>query len=145
MNYFLTPEAKNSYTELTHARPTDAGLDLRCVEPVTIPAGGFELVPTGLHLEIPDGYFGLVRDRSSVALKGGVCVAGVIDSSYRGEIKVAMHNLGKQALTFAAGDRFAQMIVIPHLVISKLQSVGTVEELSSSERGQGGFGSTGSR
>ena len=143
MRYFLTPEAVNSYSELSHARPTDAGLDLRCVEPVSILAGGFELVPTGLHLEIPEGYFGLVRDRSSVALKGGVCVAGVIDSSYRGEIKVAMHNLGKEPLKFAAGDRFAQMIVLPHFAITKLSHVSTIDGLSSTERGSGGFGSTG--
>jgi dUTP pyrophosphatase len=143
MKYFLSPEAKAAYMELTHKRPTDAGLDLRCVGPVTIPSGGFELVPTGLHVEIPEGYFGLVRDRSSVALKGGVCVAGVIDSSYRGEIKVAMHNLGKLPLEFAAGERFAQMILIPHFAIGELALVASVDELSSTDRGSGGFGSTG--
>lgn len=143
MRYFLSPEARDAYAELTHKRITDAGLDLRCVEPTTIFAGGFELVSTGLHVEIPEGFFGLVRDRSSVALRGGVCVAGVIDSSYRGEIKVAMHNLGKDPLKFEPGERFAQMILIPHYAIENLSRVDSVEDLTSTERGSGGFGSTG--
>lgn len=143
LKYYLNEKAKVAGLALKVPRQMDAGFDLPSLEDVTIPAGGFALLSTGVHLGIPEGWVGLIRDRSSMALKGGACTAGVIDASYRGEVKIAMHNLGKEALVLKTGDRIAQCVVIPHLVGSESQEVSTEVELGNTERGTGGFGSTG--
>ena len=121
-----------------------AGADLCAFldAPLTIPAGKFAMVPTGLFFEIPEGYEVQVRPRSGLAAKNGVTVLntpGTIDSDYRGEIKVILINLGENDFTINSGDRIAQMVVAP----VTQASFTTVESLSETERGTGGFGSTG--
>lgn len=121
-----------------------AGADLCALldSPLIIPAGKFAMVPTGLFFEIPEGYEVQVRPRSGLAAKNGVTVLntpGTIDSDYRGEIKVILINLGTSDFTINSGDRIAQMIVAP---VTQAQFEIT-KSLSETERGAGGFGSTG--
>jgi dUTP pyrophosphatase len=121
-------------------RAGDAGLDLYSVEEVLLNPGEWKAVPTGVAVEIPEGYFGLIKDRSGLALKHAVhCLAGVVDENYRGEIKVVLINLGDKPVRLEKGSRVAQMVLVPYL---KTQVV-EVEELSHTERGRQGFGSTG--
>jgi dUTP pyrophosphatase len=139
--YWLSPDA--SGLELRVPRDQDAGFDLPALEEVVIPAGKGALVRTGVHMAIPVGWVGLLRDRSSMALRGALVLAGVIDSSYRGEVKVAMHNLSKEPLRLARGERIAQCVVVPHLSGTNSIQCQRLEQLGSTERGAGGFGSTG--
>ncbi|HQH26171.1 MAG TPA: dUTP diphosphatase [Oligoflexia bacterium] len=143
LRYYRNGQAKRAGAVLGVPREMDAGFDLPCVEDVSIPAHGFSLIATGLHLAIPEQWVGLVRDRSSVALRGGAVTAGVIDAAYRGEVKIAMHNLSGETLCFKAGERIAQLIVVPHLPGSASEETGSLEQLGESGRGHGGFGSTG--
>jgi dUTP pyrophosphatase len=122
--------------------PGSAGLDLRADEPFTLAPGERRLVPTGLALEIPAGHEGQVRARSGLAVRHGVALVnapGTIDSDYRGEVKVVLVNLGREAVSFARGDRIAQLVVAP---VTRVE-IELVEELAGSRRGDGGFGSTG--
>ncbi len=128
----------------TYAKDGDAGVDLRASEGVTIPAGGGRhLVPSGVAVAIPRGYAGFVQPRSGLALKHGVtCLntPGLIDSDYRGEIKVLLINTDPDTdFVIERGDRIAQ------LVIQAVEHVNfvAVEELSKTDRGAGGFGHTG--
>jgi len=118
-----------------------AGLDLyACLDqPTDVPPGAILLVPTGLAVAIPTGYVGLVRDRSGLAVAGLHTLAGVIDSDYRGEVKVALHNAAPVARSIHPGDRVAQMLILrcPQVQVVELP------ELPPTERGEGGFGSTG--
>ena len=121
-----------------------AGADIRAFlsEPVVIPAGGRSLVPTGLSFEIPSGYEVQVRPRSGLAIKNGItCLnaPGTIDADYRGEVKVILYNAGDQPFAVSNGDRIAQIVVAP-VTVGVFEQVS---ELSSTERGSGGFGSTG--
>ena len=121
-----------------------AGADLcACLsEPVVLSPGQRAIVPTGLSFAIPSGYEIQVRPRSGLAAKNGITVLnspGTIDSDYRGEVKVILINLGTENFTISHGDRIAQMVVAP-VVQAQFQ---VVESLSATERGQGGFGSTG--
>jgi dUTP pyrophosphatase len=111
-------------------------------EPVVIKSCEFAMIPTGLSFAIPEGYEIQVRPRSGLAAKNGVTVLntpGTIDSDYRGEVKVILINHGKDAFTVNNGDRIAQLIVAPVTqgIFEK------TDELDSTERGEGGFGSTG--
>jgi dUTP pyrophosphatase len=122
--------------------PGSAGLDLRADEAFTLAPGERRLVPTGLALEIPAGHEGQVRARSGLAVRHGVALVnapGTIDSDYRGEVKVVLVNLGQDAVSFARGDRIAQLVIAP---VTRVD-VQLVEELADSHRGSGGFGSTG--
>ena len=130
----------------SYASPGDAGADLVASESVVISAGGGRaLVPTGTAIAIPEGYAGFVQPRSGLALRHGVtCLntPGLIDSGYRGELKVLLVNTDPgEDFTIEPGDRIAQ------LVIQRVEHVDflEVEELSDSARGDGGFGSTGTR
>ncbi|OVE80062.1 hypothetical protein BVY02_01430 [bacterium J17] len=143
LKYYLNEEAKAKGVKFNTPRELDAGYDLPCAEDVSIEPGGFALISTGLHFQLPAHWLGLVKDRSSVALRGGVTSAGVIDAGYRGEVKVAMHNLAKESLEFKTGERVAQMIVIPHFPCSQTVEVDFAEDLDDTERASGGFGSTG--
>lgn len=121
-----------------------AGADLYAFlnSPVTILPGKSAMIPTGLFFEIPEGYEIQVRPRSGLAAKNGVTVLntpGTIDSDYRGEICIILINLGEKDFTVNNGDRIAQMVIAP--VIQADFSI--VNELSQTERGAGGFGSTG--
>tara|TARA_B110000014_G_C20008238_1_gene522665 strand:+ start:587 stop:1024 length:438 start_codon:yes stop_codon:yes gene_type:complete len=127
-----------------YAKPGDAGCDLLAAEDVTLESGGGRaLVPTGIALAIPEGYAGFVQPRSGLAVKNGVtCLntPGLIDSGYRGELKVLLINTDPTApFKIVRGERIAQ------LVIQKVEVVqfDEIDELPSSERGEGGFGSTG--
>ena len=126
----------------TRAHPTDAGLDLHAAETVHIPPRVVTLVPTGIAVAIPEGHVGILAARSSLASKKAMTLAngvGVIDADYRGEIKVPIvttdgcHNL------IQAGTRIAQLTICPIIT----PAVQVVDELPDTERGHGGFGSTG--
>jgi dUTP pyrophosphatase len=121
-----------------------AGMDLRAAvaEPVTLAPGERALVTTGLRLEIPPGYEGQVRPRSGLAIRHGITMLntpGTIDSDYRGLLQVVVINLGQEPFTIQRGDRIAQLIIAPVVQAH----VEVVEELGETERGPGGFGSTG--
>ena len=119
-----------------------AGLDLRADEPVTLAPGERRLVPTGLALEIPPGHEGQVRPRSGLAVRHGIGMVnapGTIDSDYRGEVGVVLVNHGQAPVSFARGDRIAQLVIAP---VARAE-LALAEDLSGSARGGGGFGSTG--
>jgi len=120
-------------------REGDAGLDLYCIEDVEILPNEIKLISTGIAIEIPKGYFGLIKDRSGLATKGLHVLAGVVDENYRGEVKVVMINLGKEKIKLEKFSRIAQLIIIPYAKVE----VEEVEELSETERGEKGFGSSG--
>jgi dUTP pyrophosphatase len=123
-----------------YAHAGDAALDLRSAVDVTIPPRERRVVPTGLRVAIPEGFVGLVWDRSGLAANKGIhTMAGVIDSGYRGEIKVVMANFSAGPFHVAKGDRIAQMLVQPVATVR----VEEVDELPPSPRGEEGFGSTG--
>ncbi|HEY8147334.1 MAG TPA: dUTP diphosphatase [Vicinamibacteria bacterium] len=116
-----------------------AGADLRAAEAVTLPAGGRAAVATGLFVEIPVGYVGLVWPRSGLAVRHGIdTLAGVIDSDYRGEVKVVLVNHGPEPVAIASGDRIAQLLIQP---VARVRF--TRAALAPSGRGAAGFGSTG--
>lgn len=124
------------------ANPGDAGADIRAIEDVTINPGETKLIKTGINAAIPSGYVGLVCSRSGLALKNSVFVLnspGVVDSGYRGEWGVILFNAGDVPFNVMAGDRVAQMMIMqtPNVVYFE------VETLDNTERGTGGFGSTG--
>lgn len=126
----------------TRSNPTDAGLDLYAVSDDWIYPKSVTSVRTGIAVAIPTGYVGLVHPRSGLAFKHGITVVnapGTIDSDYRGEIRVALTTLTDRSYRITAGDRIAQ------LVIQKIELPAPtwVDELSDTERGIGGFGSTG--
>jgi dUTP pyrophosphatase len=119
-----------------------AGLDLVCAEDVILEPGARALVPTGLAIELPHGLEAQVRPRSGLAARHGVTVLnspGTIDSDYRGEIKAVLVNLGQQAWRASRGERIAQLVIAP-VIQAELEFV---DALSETERGAGGFGSTG--
>lgn len=121
-----------------------AGMDLRAQleTPITLPPLGRVLVPTGLFIELPQGYEAQVRPRSGLAIKHGLTILnspGTIDADYRGEIKVALVNLSAEPFEIQDGERIAQLVVARHEEVTWLP----VEELGETERGAGGFGHTG--
>jgi dUTP pyrophosphatase len=128
---------------LSPARAGDAGVDLRAAEPISLKPGERGLVRTGLALAIPEGYAGFVQPRSGMAIKKGLGLLnspGLIDSGYRGELKIIVINLDPEAvLEIERGDRIAQLVIlpVPDVVYEE------VDQLPPSERGEGGFGSTG--
>lgn len=128
------------------ASPGSSGFDLRAALPEAAVLGPGErlLVPTGLILEIPQGWEGQVRPRSGLALRHGIGVVnapGTIDSDYRGEVAVILINLGTAAFPVQRGDRIAQLVIAPVARIEWEEA----ESLRESERGTGGFGSSGAR
>ena len=128
----------------TYATEHSAGADLYNMKdnPVTVEPHATVMIKTGLAIEIPEGYVGLVFARSGIASKRGLAPAnkvGVIDSDYRGEWMVALHNHSDVTATVDGGERIAQVVVVPYVQGGFVE----VEELSDTERGEGGFGSTG--
>jgi len=121
-----------------------AGMDLlaNVEEAITLKPMERKLVPTGLFIEIPEGYEGQVRPRSGLAIKHGItlinCV-GTIDSDYRGELCIPMVNLGTEVFEIKKGDRVAQLVICQYKRVELVE----VEEITNSDRGEGGFGSTG--
>ncbi len=124
----------------SYAHPGDAGLDLYAAEAITILPGEKKAVPTGIAMEIPEGFVGLIWDKSGIAIKEGMkTLGGVVDSGYRGEVLVGIINLSNKAYTFEKNHKVAQMVIQK----KELVSVEEVTELSDTARGEGGFGSTG--
>lgn len=132
----LHPEAK--LPERAHA--DDAGLDIFCLDTVTLTPGEKQSLKTGIAFAIPSGCVGLIWDKSSVGVKGGVKVlGGVVDAAYRGELIVGLVNLSKEPYTFEKGAKISQLL----LQKVELPEVCEVTELDDTIRGEGGFGSTG--
>ncbi|WP_461109624.1 dUTP diphosphatase [Tessaracoccus terricola] len=127
----------------TYARAGDAGADLRCTHDVTIAPGERVLVHTGVRLALPEGHVGLVTPRSGLAARTGLSIVnapGVIDSGYRGEVLVCLVNLDpREPVELSAGDRIAQLLVMPFVTAR----FSPVDDLDETERGSGGYGSTG--
>ncbi|MBQ7345183.1 MAG: dUTP diphosphatase [Oscillospiraceae bacterium] len=128
----------------TYGSTEAAGADLyACLDaPVTIQAGADAWIPTGIAIEVPKSHAGLIYARSGLACKRGLAPAnkvGVVDSDYRGEVVVVLHNHSAASQTVTDGERIAQMVITPVVTPAYLE----VEELSDSQRGTGGFGSTG--
>ena len=139
--FYLESSAKEAGAFIEAPREGDAGFDIRAAENSIIEPGEQKLVSTGLKASIPFAWVGLIKDRSSMAVKGIRSHAGVIDASYRGEIKVLLSNAGSESYHIEAGDKVAQMVVIPHLMESI--EVDSEDKLGDTSRGSGGFGSTG--
>ena len=127
----------------TYATEASAGADLYATEAVTIPAGEKYLVHTGVAVAIPEGYAGFIYARSGLATKRGLAPAnkvGVIDSDYRGEIMVALHNHSPEAQVVEKGERVAQIVITPYVTATFVEG-----DLDDTIRGEGGFGSTGTK
>lgn len=138
MNIPITGDERN----IAYAHEGDAGADLRSVEDTIITPNSRILVHTGLHMAIPTGYVGMVCPRSGFALKQGVTVLnapGIVDSGYRGEVGVILLNTSEQTVTVRKDDRIAQMVFVPYAHMA----FEHVESLPETDRGEGGFGSTG--
>lgn len=120
------------------AHPWDAGMDLRTPIGFNVYPFDAKLVDTGVHVQIPEGYVGLVMTKSSINVRG-MQTDGVIDSHYTGSIKVNVVNRTENKPTFKAGDKIAQLVIVP-VLLSELE---VVDRLENTERGDGGFGSTG--
>lgn len=141
----MNVKVKKLHTEAkipSYANPGDAGFDFSSVEDFRLLPGKIAIVPTGLAFEIPEGYEVQVRSRSGLAAKQGISVLnspGTLDSGFRGEIKIILFNNSRNIYEFKAGDRIAQGVLneVPKAVFIP------IEELSSSVRGEGGFGSSG--
>ena len=117
-----------------------AGADLYCLESFTLEPGERKLVPTGLAIEIPPGFYGRVAPRSGLAVRNGIDVlAGVVDSDFRAEVKVPLINFGQEMVSFNAGERIAQLIIEQAAMCDYVWA----EDLNATNRGDGGFGSTG--
>ena len=123
--------------------PTDAGADLYSVEEVTIPPQSRAIIATGISVEIPSGFYGRIAPRSGLAVKNGIDVlAGVCDSSYRGEVKVVLINTDTtKPFEITYGDKIAQLIIEQHFNFEMLED----DELSNTDRGANGFGSSGNK
>ncbi len=129
----------------TYGSEYAAGADLySCEGELTFAPGETKMVHTGLAMQIPVGYVGLVYARSGIASKRGLAPAnkvGVVDSDYRGEIMVALHNHSTEPQSIVAGERIAQMVIAPYLTVNYVET----DTLDETDRGTGGFGSTGTK
>lgn len=123
----------------TRAHADDAGLDLYTLEDVVIEPGQGRMARTGIAMALPDRHVGLICDRSSLAKKGLKTAGGVVDAGYRGEVQVVLWNLSREAIRVAAGERVAQMLILPIATPAPVEA----HDLGQTTRGQGGFGSTG--
>ncbi|MGN0201395.1 MAG: dUTP diphosphatase [Candidatus Cryptobacteroides sp.] len=137
---------KSQWPDPSYATVASAGMDLRAdiTEAITLKPLERRLVPTGIFIELPVGYEAQVRPRSGLATKHGVTVInspGTVDADYRGELKVSLVNLSDQPFEIVPGERIAQMVVAAHEQVEWER----VEALSETERGAGGWGSTGTK
>ena len=121
------------------AHPFDAGMDLFTREDCLIPARGSAVVDTGVHVAIPEGYAGFIKSKSGLNVKKNVQAEGVIDAGYIGPIVVKVYNHGDADVLLRAGDKLTQLVILPVL----LPELELSESLDETERGAGGFGSTG--
>jgi len=133
------------------AHDTDAGFDLRTPVDFSVSGAiqylfnqdikiGMIIVDTGVHIEIPKGYVGMIKTKSGINTKRNILTEGVVDAGYTGSIKVKMYNFGSKEQLFKAGDKITQLVIIP---IHEANEFEVVDSLEDTERGTGGFGSTG--
>ena len=130
---------KGAYMPI-RAHKDDAGLDLRTPKPFEIMPGGSEIIDTGVHVEIVPGLVGMLKSKSGLNVKYGITSEGVIDAGYTGSIVAKLYNHGTEPVTFHAGDKITQLVIMPVYIPDELE---VVDEFESTERGNGGFGSTG--
>ena len=121
------------------AHKTDAGADLRSPICATVPARGNVVIDTGVHVEIPEGYVGILKSKSGLNVKHDLIGTGTIDSGYSGSIRVKLYNLGDTDYQILRGDKIIQMVILPCVYCEFTQ----VDKFAETERGDGGFGSTG--
>lgn len=121
------------------AHPTDAGLDLRSPVNEFVPSFGSAIIDTGVHVEIPEGYVGMLKSKSGLNVKHGLTSEGVIDSGYTGSIVVKLYNHTPHGYYIEKGDKISQLIILP-IITPTLELVDVLEP---TERGENGFGSTG--
>ena len=117
----------------------DLAADLCSVEDITMQTGDVRTIPTGIAMEFPPNYGGIIADRSGLAVRGLTTFAGVVDPGYRGEIRVVVSYFGKEPLSIQAGDRIAQMRIVRRIEANFVEA----EEIAETERSGGGFGSSG--
>lgn len=123
----------------TRAHAADAGLDLYSRTTVTIPAGGCGIFDTGVHVSLPEGTVGMLKSKSGLNVKHGILCEGVIDAGYTGPIVAKLYNHGSEDVTIEAGMKLTQLVILP-ILTPELELVDSLED---TERGSGGFGSTG--
>ena len=124
------------------ANEWDAGMDLYAMNDVWMRPCSFEFFDTGVHIAIPHGYAGFIKPRSGLCRENGMMTDGTIDPDYTGSIGVTLFNHSRKDVYIKAGDRIAQLVIVPCL-IPRLEDIEIVDELEETERGNGGFGSTG--
>lgn len=131
---------KSNVNQLYKKHPEDAGYDIASAEYIIIPHNSMKVVSTKLFIEIPEGYVGIIKSRSGLAIKNNIEVgAGIIDSLYRGEVLIKLMNHSNEDFIIKKGDRVAQLLIIPVYLKEAIE----VKELSTTERGENGFGSSG--
>ena len=123
----------------TRAHPNDAGLDIYAAEDAIIRAGSYAVIETGVHIEIPRGYVGMMTSKSGLMSSHALTCRGTIDADYTGSIKAVIFNHGSQIFSVHAGDKITQLVIGP-IITPELE---LVDELPETERGAAGFGSTG--
>lgn len=121
------------------AYKADAGFDLRAPSKVIIPAKSSRIVPTGVHIEIPFGYVGFLKSKSGLNVKNGILCEGVVDSGYTGGIVAKLYNQSNKEKVFEKGDKITQIVILPIPEV-EMELVGRLDD---TERGNGGFGSSG--
>lgn len=121
------------------AHRQDAGLDIKSPFDATVEAGGSVVIETGVHVEVPFGYVGMLKSKSGLNVRHGITSEGVIDSGYTGSIRVKLYNHSDRDYTVHKGDKITQLIILPVM----LDSIEIVDEIRGYERGDNGFGSTG--
>lgn len=141
-NKILSIKIDNKKSAILPTKGTEnsAGYDISCCQDTLINSKSYKMLDTGISMKIPNGYFGKIECRSSLACKGFSVLGGVIDSDYRGEIKVILMNNGELDYNFKKGDRIAQIII--HKIMNNA-IIEIVDNLDDTKRGDGGFGSTG--
>lgn len=126
----------------TYAHEADAGMDLRTPVTFIVPAHGDYTIDTGIHVEIPNDYVGFIKSKSGLNVNAGLTATGVVDSGYTGSIRVKLYNHSDEDYVFSRGDKITQMVVLPVARFDMVR-VDSLEDFGKTERGNGGFGSTG--
>lgn len=126
----------------TYAHDADAGMDLRTPVAFIVPAHGDYTIDTGIHVEIPNDYVGFIKSKSGLNVNAGLTATGVVDSGYTGSIRVKLYNHSDEDYVFSRGDKVTQMVVLPVARFDMVR-VDSLEDFGKTERGNGGFGSTG--
>ena len=124
---------------ISYANEYAAGIDIRTPRQIAVWPGSYVSIDTGVHVEIPEGYCGILVSKSGLNIKHGVQTTGLIDSDYRGSIVVCLYNFSDKSYCFGPGDKITQMVIVPY---EKLDIIET-DTLSETDRGDKGFGSTG--